>query len=518
MLTFTASDQEIALSGVSLKQSGSDLTPPDPARLVLALRQVGYSFEQAISDLIDNSINAGASLVQIRFICDEGRIRSVSIADNGLGMDAATLHEAMRFGTEQERDPASLGKYGMGLKLASLSHAQCVTVLTRRNRRSLGRRWTIAQIQKGWECERILDADSVRQLSAPWGAVDPGDHGTVVMWDEIDKLPVCARGLRETLRSLHKRLQLHLGLCFHRFLEEGSLRIFIDQQTAGQAEHSIRAEVLPLNPFGYEKSGDSNYPKQFSVNLPGLGAFTAEAHIWAPNAESPAYKLGNRAAARQGFYFYRNKRLIQAGGWNGLVQHETEPHSSLARIRIELPAQLDDSFGLNVQKSAVVVPVGFESAIAIARADDGEDFERYRQRAQQVYRKQDTRALRSRPLVPSDGLPKQLTSLAVQLLAKDQKKTQPVAFEWADLKSDEVFALGREARVVYLNKAYRRAMLGGARATRTDLPILKLLLFFLVEEDLVADRVSASRKDRLDRVNRMLVEAIRREEAKPARR
>src|SRR6476620_1818171 len=105
-----ATPRRIALSGESLQPIGADLTPPDPARLILALRQIGYSFEQAISDLVDNSINASAVL--IRFICSHDGIRTVAMADNGVGMDAPTLHEAMRFGTSRERDPGSLGKYG----------------------------------------------------------------------------------------------------------------------------------------------------------------------------------------------------------------------------------------------------------------------------------------------------------------------------------------------------------------------------------------------------------------------
>jgi hypothetical protein len=211
--------------------------------------------EQAVSDLIDNSINARASRVLIRFICDGERIRSIVIADDGYGMSSETLREAMRFGSEQEQAPDSLGKYGMGLKLASLSHAKCLTVITRNAPSSShARRWTIQTIEQGWECETINHADAALQLAAPWGGINLQRHGTLVVWDDIDKLPVGNRGIRETLRSIQKRLQLHLGLCFHRFLEDERLAVDIDQQTVDEPEHEIRVAVNPLNPFQYNHS------------------------------------------------------------------------------------------------------------------------------------------------------------------------------------------------------------------------------------------------------------------------
>src|SRR5208282_1396565 len=111
---------------------------------------------------------------------------------------------------------------------------------------------------------------------------------------------------------------------------------------------SVRVEVPPLNPFAYHAPGNPDYPKTFRTKIAQASTLSLEAHIWPPNSELPQYKLGNKAAARQGFYFYRNGRLIQSGGWNGLVQHDSEPHGSLARTRIDLPPELDGTFGLNV--------------------------------------------------------------------------------------------------------------------------------------------------------------------------
>ena len=98
-------------------------------------------------------------------------------------------------------------------------------------------------------------------------------------------------------------LQNHLGLCFHRFLEDNRLTIYMDKQIACEDEHAIRATFDPLNPFGYRHSGSPGYPKMFKANIEGIGHLKAEAHIWPPNSELQEYKLGGRTASRQGFIF-----------------------------------------------------------------------------------------------------------------------------------------------------------------------------------------------------------------------
>ena len=130
-----------SLEGVTARSKES--LAPDPDRLIFALRQIGYSIEQALADLVDNSINAGASTVLIRFIWDREEIRQVVVADDGCGMTPSELRNAMRFGSDTDFDPHSLGKFGMGLKLASFSHARRLTVISRRRGRTTGRRWTL---------------------------------------------------------------------------------------------------------------------------------------------------------------------------------------------------------------------------------------------------------------------------------------------------------------------------------------------------------------------------------------
>ena len=130
----------------------NDQIQPEAGRLATALRQIGYSLEQAIADLVYNSVNACASTVLIRFLHDGKRVRALAVVDDGWGMSASELNEAMRFGTIEAPDPLSLGKFGIGMKLASFSHARSLTVYSRQNFRSTARRWTLDSISNGWWC------------------------------------------------------------------------------------------------------------------------------------------------------------------------------------------------------------------------------------------------------------------------------------------------------------------------------------------------------------------------------
>lgn len=488
----------------------SERIPPDPALLLRALRQIGYSIEQAVADLVDNSISAGARTVLVRFLVEGERIGGLAIADDGEGMTPARLREAMKFGTETDVSRQTLGKFGMGLKLASLSHARALVVCTRRSGRTAGRQWTVEGIERGWECAVLQPGQADALLDAPWADIDLSQQGTLVIWDNIDRLPTSSKGLRQTLRQLQRRLQLHLGLCFHRFIQSGRTRILLDLQRVGEPEQLHRLEIAPLDPFGYSHSGHAAYPRRFVVQLDGQGTLSAEAHVWPANSDAPSYRLGNKAAARQGFYFYRNDRLIQAGGWNGLVQHDSEPHGSLARVAVDLPEALDAEFGLNVQKSAVIVPTTFLPGVMKARTREGDSFEDYRRAAQLVYRRKDARAERQHPLVPAGGLPRHLSAVARSQLADASGDARTVDFAWVDLKdSEQLFALDRESRRVLLNCRYRHELLGGQRAGATDLPVLKLCLFFLLQEEFDRERVRSNHQQRLDGINTLLLQAIR---------
>jgi hypothetical protein len=503
---------KVSASALAVQRERADAIAPEPGMLVRALRQIGYTLEQALSDLVDNAISADARNILIRFIVDDENVRGLVIADDGSGMSEAWLTEAMKFGSETDVTRRTLGKYGLGMKLASLSHAESVTVVTRQRGIASARRWTLEGIRSNWACDVIPASDAGRLLDAPWGHLDLSRHGTLVIWDRVDRLPTGNRGLRETLRQIQRRLQTHLGLTFHRFLtgtqDLARVRIAMDLQYEGEFQRSHSIEIAALDPFGYPASGHSSWPQTFPVTLGGDRRFNLFACIWPANSECEEYRLGNRAAARQGFYFYRNDRLIQAGGWNGLVQSDTEPHSSLARVGIDLPPELDGDFALNVQKSAVIVPPTFLPAVTEARSRDGMTFEDYRRAAQAVYRGQDARATREQPLMPGHGLPAQLRMLAIRMLG-GMRGGREVEFRWAELDDGHrVFQLDRDGHRILLNRQLRDDPDMGSRGGVMEGPLLKMCLFLLLQEDLDRDRLSESRRRRLEAIDALLGEAL----------
>src|SRR5687768_16355260 len=106
---------------------------PDARRHMRSLSDMGYDFAQAIADVVDNSIAAEATEVRIdiEFDGDESWVR---IADNGAGMRPEVLKEAMRYGANREYDEDDLGKFGLGLKTASMSQCRRLTVASRWNK------------------------------------------------------------------------------------------------------------------------------------------------------------------------------------------------------------------------------------------------------------------------------------------------------------------------------------------------------------------------------------------------
>jgi hypothetical protein len=218
---------------------------------------------------------------------------------------------------------------------------------------------------------------------------------------------------------------------------------------------------------------------------------------------------GGRVSQRQGFYFYRNDRLIQAGGWNGW-RDDAEPHASLARVLVDLPAKYDHAFGLNVQKSGVSVPEGFLETLPTA-ANGTTLFSQYLRDAIDTYRRTGGGATNGQvPMVPDQGLGKRLAAKVRREIAGSVgKHTRKVRFEWRRLSEDQFFDLDRERDTIILNSRYRPAVLFGTRGGAADAPLTKSLLFLLVSDELDRERSSEGSRDWMSRCQTVLVEAAR---------
>jgi hypothetical protein len=227
-----------------------------------------------------------------------------------------------------------------------------------------------------------------------------------------------------------------------------------------------------------------------------------QAHIWPPHSSGTGYELGGgNVASRQGFYFYRNDRLIQAGGWNGF-RGEAEPHSSLARVSVDLPPEMDSIFRLKVQKSGLDAPPAFVEAIREARSGT-KPFTEYVAEAVEVYRT--TRTPGAAPAVsqPCEGFPMALRAWADQAIGEAARK-HPVTLQWQELPETEVFQIAAIEGVLSLNSRYRERL-----SAENGASIVEALLYLLLQNDLNPDLPSKTGTLAITSLNELLYNLLK---------
>ncbi len=270
-------------------------------------------------------------------------------------------------------------------------------------------------------------------------------------------------------------------------------------------------EVEELDPFGYSGSGVEGYPQELQPPDGWGDSFDIEAHIWPANSTSKEYRLPGGSNKRQGLYFYRNDRLLSGGGWHGM--REEEPHSSLARVVVDLHVDVERQAGVNVRKARVRLAPEMLTAIEKACSEDGTTFSNYVSTANKAYRTGEKSNPKSFPLVPDGGYPAQLTKMLSNLL--DHGKTghaRTFDFEWYDYGEDSTFfEVGRKERVIWLNEAFHELLRSGERRSKNDGTLVKTLLFIILRGFLDAERLVAKKQGYLDELNAMLAAAAQEE-------
>lgn len=348
------------------------------------MRATGYDLETAVADIVDNSISAGARSVRI-IVSEEGRSSWIAVADDGCGMDQATLLQAMKFGgisPSDPRDPDDLGRFGLGLKTASLSQCRRLTVLSKAAKGDvLARCWDIDVIEATREWALLRSGQTPHLEQRFRKELQAQRSGTVVLWEVLDRLGH-EDGDKEIADRLQRALPLlesHLAMVFHRFLEEpGGLRIRIGGETIKPWDPFMRGEKA-LQMLGEEtlEFGGTNVTVRPYV-LPHVSKLTAEAH---------RRGAGPRGwSDQQGFYIYRNRRLLVAGSWLklGFVKEE---HNKLARIQLDFPNDLDFAWDINVRKSRAVPPDALRNDLKrIAKKTRGVATSIYRHRGASIER------------------------------------------------------------------------------------------------------------------------------------
>lgn len=481
---------------------------PDAEGVFDAISRIGYEFEQAVADLIDNAIDAKAPNVLVRFSHNGRFVQSVLVIDDGEGMTGPELDAAMAFGARTGKGDDSLGKYGMGLKSASFSQCDVLTVITAIDGSVQGRRWTAEKAKADWLCEVLRSDAAASYLGTHADRLAVTNHGTLVEWNRLDALSHSMQSPERMIKTRFQQLSNHLGLVFHRFLEDGRLRIRMDTVDVSSGYRGFPQDVEPLNPFP-KFTGLAGYPRDFTFSIPGGAGLSFRAYIWKRNASDWGFKLGGgRLVKRQGIYVYRNDRIIQAGGWNGL-RNDTESHTSLARIEFDLPAALDAVFKPTVQKSAISMPEELLNALREARSGT-KRFTDYLADAEQAYSDQKPEKVTRQGLVPIAGMTKNLSVRFQRILGATHDDDDKVRFAWSsELTAFEFVRLDAINNTIYLNSDYRDAVLYDTRASSGDAPLVKTLLMLLFKDDLSRRNWSTSFELRLARINLLLVEAAR---------
>lgn len=467
---------------------------PDARGLLEAIRAAGYTAEQAIADLVDNAISAGASKVTFRLVRDNTEIVRVAILDDGRGMDAATLERAMRFGGEMLRDERSLGRFGVGLKQAALSLGRTLTVLSRTSSGLVARRWTVEGIEAGWQLE-TLSANETAELERSLAPCEIAEHyGTAVVVDRIDRLPLSALDNAAADRDFNlliHRIQLHLGLCFHRFCPN-RVALWFEQQRVHQPRRVLPQQIAPRDPFGYPRAGAKGFPAVFSLKSSAGTRFDLQAHVWPKNTGLAGFELDG-PERRHGFYVYRNDRLLQAGGWCGLP-YEADASTKLARISMDLPPSLEQEFGLDVRKSGVRVPPWFERRLLECVSNNGQRFVDYLEAARTALRARSSAPRDEAVYVPTLGLDEAVVSALRDAREREQTAVE-VEIGWGELPESDVLTVRSDTRTILLNTRYRQQLDGPQGA------LVKVLLFMLVEPELERVRSTSDSRARLQEIN-----------------
>jgi hypothetical protein len=346
-----------------------DVTP-NPEFLIKSISEQGYSFEAALADLIDNSISADASKVEI-LIDTNNAPYTLFIADNGTGMNEEALKNCMRFPSQSpddERVNSDLGRFGLGMKTASFSQTRKFTTLSRvrGTEKFSARTWDLELLKNNKWNLLVNSPESIRNRIGQYQQISTSrfngfenfSANTVIVWEGLYKFE---QYLKEKNRedALFKEIDIiadHLSLVFHRFMEKSKNKLQI----------RINNQLLePFNPFPTKEKdfrslefrkrnfgNDSIKIEGFVLPSRSIKESKEGLSIWATKKRS--------LMDMEGIYIYRANRLILFGGWNGLIKKA--PRLQLARLQVEIGNNADHLLHLNVAKSQVIIPHELKSA------------------------------------------------------------------------------------------------------------------------------------------------------------
>ncbi|MCY4301199.1 MAG: ATP-binding protein [Aestuariivita sp.] len=355
---------------------------PNANALIESLRDIGYNLSSALADIVDNSLTAQASKVSIR-VDVKSENAAVAIIDNGIGMSRDEILNAMRPGSRSPaeiRDKSDLGRFGLGLKTASFSQCRRLTVLSRRGKSVYAATWDLDLVveKNAWIVEGTKKINGIRFAELLV------QDGTMVLWEKIDRV-----GLQKdssTFIRLVDDATRHLELVFHRFMkvEPGYKPVVFDVNGR---------DLVPVDPF--VEWHDATIRRPVDRRVFGTGTVTIQPYILphrnkvATDREWRRMGLAQGHMRSQGFYLYRNRRLIRHATWFRLApKHRL---TQLARVRIDIGNESDADWKIDILKASASPPSALREHLRLLIGGLGE-------RSRRVYRKRGTKLTDENPL------------------------------------------------------------------------------------------------------------------------
>jgi len=326
---------------INYKLLPQEETPPEASAMINTFRAFGYNLRTAIADIIDNSISAKAENIWIEYQW-EGADSWVTITDDGIGMNRDELKLAMTPGSKDpkdDRDESDLGRFGLGLKTSSFSQCKRLTVATKNDSGNIiNRCWDLDYVNetKKWS---LLDYISDKSLAKK---LEDLKSGTTVVWEKMDRLVGNANKQHEAAMDVFLEefaiVEEHLSLVFHRYLEQKKISILINGNKLESWD-----PFMKNSDGGQLVASESLDNDQVNVKcyvLPHLSKLSVDERKKAKTEDW--YKL-------QGFYIYRQNRLLLHGDWLGLFSKNE--HFKNARILIDIPNKLDHDWKIDIKKA-----------------------------------------------------------------------------------------------------------------------------------------------------------------------
>lgn len=333
---------------------------PHAKMLLVALRSVGYTNETAIADILDNSISGAATEIELYFDWDNRRI---IIADNGFGMDYQELMDAMEIGSadpNEMRPSEDLGRFGLGMKTASFSMAKKLLVISKKNSTISNAEWnlnTVASEDK-WEISEYDESEILMILESidTYTQYNNWKQGTLIIISELDRL-IDETNIEKSKKNFYKmirNIKSHIAITFHRFMEEDALKISVNGN-----------KLEAWNPFWIKSPATMELAREELFD--GKNEVVVEPYILPHKSKYNSEEEFKEAAGvkdwrgHQGFYVYRNRRLLVYGTWFG--KFKKEPAYNLARIKLDMSADSDFEWDIDIKKSKAILPVAIEEQI-----------------------------------------------------------------------------------------------------------------------------------------------------------